>query len=431
MAGRNLNQLFPPKPTFTEDDLTDQSGRVFFITGGVSGIGFELCKILYAANATIYIATRSASKIATAIKELESLYPSSQGRLESLVLDLSDLTTIKPAADSFLAEETRLDVLVHNAGVMMPPKDSRSAQGHELQMGTNALGPFLLTRCLQERLRDTAAMQGVAKGSVRVVWIASMISLGAPKGGVVWNAANDAPKELGDSMGDYMQSKVGVVFLAKEFANKTENDGIISVSVNPGLVKTELQRHAPAAMGKIMSDFTPHNELALLTLICQSLSEFKRHLGPEIARSVEIASVAMQHMLQVHTPLHDAIAIEEQFLHKILSTLPEPESIALYVKQQNAGMLITRARDAFQFETFELSPTNVAVIGTIGRLRRSFPGRGVTVGVARALEPGFLETLVATLAKMSTQAAPGTLPQFPIGSRRISPGRQNLEEYEG
>ncbi|KAJ3959934.1 hypothetical protein N0V92_003430 [Colletotrichum tropicale] len=229
MAGRNFNQLFPPKPTFTEDELPDQTGRVFFITGGVSGIGLELCKILYAANATIYIATRSASKIAKAIKELESLYPSSQGRLESLVLDLSDLTTIKPAADSFLAKETRLDVLVHNAGVMMPPKDSRSAQGHELQMGTNALGPFLLTRCLQERLRDTAAMQGVAKGSVRVVWIASMISLGAPKGGVVWNAANDAPKELGDSMGDYMQSKVGVVFLAKEFANRTENDGIISV----------------------------------------------------------------------------------------------------------------------------------------------------------------------------------------------------------
>ncbi|KAI8246081.1 hypothetical protein K4K57_009276, partial [Colletotrichum sp. SAR 10_99] len=343
------------------DDLLDQSGRVFFITGGVSGIGLELCKILYAANATIYIATRSASKITTAIKELESLYPSSQGRLESLVLDLSDLTTIKPAADSFLAKETRLDVLVHNAGVMMPPKDSRSAQSHELQMGTNALGPFLLTKCLQERLRDTAAMQGVAEGSVRVVWIASMISLGAPKGGVVWNAANDAPKELGDSMGDYMQSKVGVVFLAKEFANKTENDGIISVSVNPGLVKTELQRHAPAAMGKIMqSDFTPHNELALLTLICQSLSEFKRHIGPEIARSVEIASVAMQHMLQVHTPLHDAIAIDEQSLHKILSTLPEPEWIALYVKQQNAGMLITRARDAFQFETFELSPTNIA-----------------------------------------------------------------------
>ncbi|KAK1854759.1 hypothetical protein CCHR01_02570 [Colletotrichum chrysophilum] len=267
MAGRNFNQLFPPKPTFTEDELPDQSGRVFFITGGVSGIGLELCKILYAANATIYIATRSASKIATAIKELESLYPSSQGRLESLVLDLSDLTTIKPAADSFLAKETRLDVLVHNAGVMMPPKNSRSAQGHELQMGTNALGPFLLTRCLQERLRDTTAMQGVAKGSVRVVWIASMISLGAPKGGVVWNAANDAPKELGDSMGDYMQSKVGVVFLAKEFANKTENGGIISVSVNPGLVKTELQRHAPAAMGKIMgvvfkpSKFGAYSEL--------------------------------------------------------------------------------------------------------------------------------------------------------------------------
>ncbi|KAH0439221.1 hypothetical protein CcaCcLH18_03016 [Colletotrichum camelliae] len=159
------------------------------------------------------------------------------------------------------------------------------------------------------------------------------------------------------------------------------------------------------------NDSTPHNELSLLTLICESLSEFKRHLEPEIARSVEKASVAMQNMLQVHKPLQDAMTIDEESLHRILSTLSEPESIAVYVKQQNAGMLITRARDAFQFESFELSPTNIAVTKTIGRLRRTFPGRGISIGVARALEPGFLETLVATLAKMSTQAAPGTLPQ--------------------
>ncbi|KXH26601.1 hypothetical protein CSIM01_02902 [Colletotrichum simmondsii] len=204
MLNRNINQLFPPKPAFTEQNLPEQAGRVFIITGGASGIGLELCKILYAANATIYIATRSSEKIAAAIKTIKVLHSSSNGRLEPLILDLADLTTIKPAVESFLARESRLDVLVHNAGVMMPPQGSTTAQGHELQIGTNALGPYLLTRCLEERLRATARLEGMPKGSVRVVWVASMISFGAPEGGVIWDDATDAPKLSGDSMSDYM-----------------------------------------------------------------------------------------------------------------------------------------------------------------------------------------------------------------------------------
>ncbi|EXF85128.1 hypothetical protein CFIO01_12053 [Colletotrichum fioriniae PJ7] len=247
-----MNQLFPPKPTFTEQNLPDQAGRVFIITGGASGIGLELCEILYAANATVYIATRSSEKIATAVNSIKALQPLSNGKLEPLVLDLADLATVKPAVESFLAKESRLDVLVHNAGVMMPPQGSTTAQGHELQIGTNALGPYLLTRCLEERLRATARLEGMPRGSVRVVWVASMISLGAPKGGVIWDDSKAAPKLSGDSMSDYMQGKVGGVFLADEFAKRVKDDGIISVSVNPGLVKTELQRHAPAAMSVVM-----------------------------------------------------------------------------------------------------------------------------------------------------------------------------------
>ncbi|TEA12220.1 putative oxidoreductase [Colletotrichum sidae] len=223
------HQVFPPKPNFTEENLPDQTGKVFLVTGGASGIGLELCKLLYAANATIYIATRSVSKTASAMQDIEACSRFSQGRLESLSLDLADLSTIKPAAEEFLARELRLDVLVHNAGVMMPPKGSMSAQGYEMQMATNTLGPFLLTQCLEERLRATTRMQNAAKDSVRVVWIASMISVGAPKGGIVWNDETNSPKLLGDPMGDYMQSKVGCVFLANKFGKKMKDDGIISL----------------------------------------------------------------------------------------------------------------------------------------------------------------------------------------------------------
>lgn len=84
-------------------------------------MGFELCKILYAHNATVWIAGRSESKALEAISNIKKSLPDSSGSLNFLRLDLSDLSTIKPAVDSFTAEEARLDVLVNNAGVCIAP----------------------------------------------------------------------------------------------------------------------------------------------------------------------------------------------------------------------------------------------------------------------------------------------------------------------
>lgn len=96
----------------------DTEGRqVFFVTGGYAGLGYELTKILYNHNATVYIAGRNPEKGSKAIKDLQQASPSSKGKLELLKLDLADLTTIKPAVDGFLAKEQRLDVLVNNAAV--------------------------------------------------------------------------------------------------------------------------------------------------------------------------------------------------------------------------------------------------------------------------------------------------------------------------
>jgi len=87
------------------------------VTGAASGVGLELAKILYSRNAT---ATRSSTRVDTGIKAIQAAHPSSKGRLESFVIDLADLETVKPAVTRFLEEKT-LHVLVHNAGVMMPP----------------------------------------------------------------------------------------------------------------------------------------------------------------------------------------------------------------------------------------------------------------------------------------------------------------------
>ena len=79
-------------------------------------------------NGTVYIAARSEAKVKNAIAGIKSECPSSLGRLEPLILDLSNLLTIKPAVKKFLEKESRLDVLFHNAGVMRPPKGSTSEQ---------------------------------------------------------------------------------------------------------------------------------------------------------------------------------------------------------------------------------------------------------------------------------------------------------------
>jgi retinol dehydrogenase-12 len=101
---------------------------VFIITGSTSGVGYSLSKILYEKNATVYLAARNAEKAAQRIAEAKNLSPNSSGKLEFLELDLSDLASIKPSVEYFLAKEKRLDVLWLNAGVMFPPTGSKTAQ---------------------------------------------------------------------------------------------------------------------------------------------------------------------------------------------------------------------------------------------------------------------------------------------------------------
>lgn len=217
--------FFPPAPTFTETSLPSLSGKVYIITGATSGVGLEHAKILYSRSATVYIAARSATKINAAIETITSEFPESTGRLGQLVIDLSDLTTVSPAAKTFT--ETRLDGLVLNAAVMTPPADSRSKQGHELQMGTNCLGGYLLATSLEDKLVSTAATS--PPGAVRVVWLSSTVELSTPKGGIVWDDDKGEPKLLKDQMENYMMSKIGNLFFTQDFAQRLGQHGIISV----------------------------------------------------------------------------------------------------------------------------------------------------------------------------------------------------------
>ncbi|KAK6583361.1 hypothetical protein PZA11_004437 [Diplocarpon coronariae] len=238
------------KPLLTEKNLPDQTGKVFVVTGSSSGLGKDLAEILYAHNAKIYVAARSEDKARRAIDEITSKYPDSKGGLGYLHLDLNDLTTIKASAEAFLAQEGSLHVLWNNAGVMRPPQGSKTEQGYELQIGTNNLAPFLFTKLLTPLLQSTAKIS--PPDSVRVVWVSSSAAKNfSPKGGL--DVANlDYHVDKG-AWHKYGVSKAGNIYHSKEYARRYGKDGIISVSLDPGFLKTDLYKNLPWWQGGVVN----------------------------------------------------------------------------------------------------------------------------------------------------------------------------------
>jgi NAD(P)-dependent dehydrogenase (short-subunit alcohol dehydrogenase family) len=140
-------QFFPPKPTLTETNLPNLSGKHFIITGATSGVGLDLTHILYSAGGTVYMFTRNTSKTVKVISDIKtSCRTETPGTLHHIYIDLSDLTTITPAVKKFHALSSELDILFNNVGVSNIPLSARSAQGIEMHFATNCLGPHLLTK---------------------------------------------------------------------------------------------------------------------------------------------------------------------------------------------------------------------------------------------------------------------------------------------
>lgn len=241
--GITFSQLFPPRPPLTEENLTRQDGKVFIVTGGASGVGYDLAALLYRAGGKVYIAGRSEGKAQDAIVKIRSSGPesSSPGSLEFLHLELDDLSSIKASAESFRRRESKLDVLWNNAGVSRPPVGSKSQQGHELQLATNCLGPYLFTQLIFPQLQ--AAAENAPLNSVRVIWTSSMmVDLSAPSGGIHIPDLTSPPAN--DQTKLYVESKVGNWFLASELGRDLGRHGIVSVTQNPGNLKTNVLRHS-------------------------------------------------------------------------------------------------------------------------------------------------------------------------------------------
>ncbi|KAF5020063.1 hypothetical protein F66182_7905 [Fusarium sp. NRRL 66182] len=234
-----LSQAFPGKPHYTEAHVPDLTGKVTLVTGANTGVGREVAQVLYGKNATVWVAARNEEKGRAAIESIKQQHPDSKGAIKYLRLDLADLATIGTSAKEFLSVESKLDVLFNNAGVMHPPEGSKTAQGYELQLGTNCLGHFLLTKHLAPLLQSTA--KSAPKDSVRVIWVSSSAAdVMSPVGGFEPdNLDYHQPRNI---MHKYAVSKAGNFYHNTEFARNYKKDGIVSVSLNPGNLSSELDR---------------------------------------------------------------------------------------------------------------------------------------------------------------------------------------------
>ncbi|KAK9357801.1 hypothetical protein V1504DRAFT_463251 [Lipomyces starkeyi] len=277
-------EVRPPTPTFVEKDLTDLSGKVYLVTGGSSGIGLELSRILYHRGGRVFIAGRSEKAFLDAENDIKAnpakdLANAKKGTIEFVKIDLSDLTTVKSAATEILCKTDRLDVVWYNAGVMLPPVGSKTKQGYELQWGTNVVAHFLLNRFLSSVLIQTAALS--APGSVRAVWVSSSAHWWGPGPyGVNLDDPNyDKATKQPSVWHLYGQSKAGDILLAHEFAKRVGDKGIVSVSLNPGNLRTALQRN----VGRFARFIANH--LFLYPQRFGALTEMFAGLAPQVAKA--------------------------------------------------------------------------------------------------------------------------------------------------
>ncbi len=209
---------------WSPEELPDLAGKLFVITGGNSGIGFDAAKLLAAQNADIVIAVRSEDKGKQALAKLVN---AGEGRCEMLSLDLADTSSIRKAAAEAHDRFGAIYGLINNAGVMQTPKQ-KTKDGFEMQLGTNHLGHFLWTSLMMDQVDGRGG---------RVVTVASI----AHKFARI-DFDNLMMEQGYDPSRSYLRSKLANLLFAMELHRRLEAAGskVKSVACHPGLSATPL-----------------------------------------------------------------------------------------------------------------------------------------------------------------------------------------------
>jgi NAD(P)-dependent dehydrogenase (short-subunit alcohol dehydrogenase family) len=213
---------------FTDRDVPDQAGRTFLVTGANSGIGLEASTALARAGGRVLLGCRDLSRASQAADRIWRTVPGAD--LDIVELDQASLASVEEAA-ARVREEPRLDVLVHNAGVMVPPL-SRTEDGFELQFGVNHLAVYALTAHLLPMLVDQPGSRVVTTSSI------------AHRTGELF-LDDLAAEDDYDAFARYRQSKLANLLFALELDRRLRatDAPTSSVACHPGIAITELGRH--------------------------------------------------------------------------------------------------------------------------------------------------------------------------------------------
>ena len=214
---------------WTTKEMPDQKGKTVIVTGANAGIGYETAKALYQSGALVILACRDSSKAQITMDVLKN--EGGSGTLEIGILNLEDRNSIKTFAEQFIEQHDRLDILINNAGIMLPPL-GHTPDGFEQQFGVNFIGHFALTGYLYPLLKTT-------NGS-RIVNVSSMAYL---HGTIDFD--NLKSEKDYDATREYSQSKLANVLFALELQRRIDakGDQVLSLVAQPGANKTELARH--------------------------------------------------------------------------------------------------------------------------------------------------------------------------------------------
>lgn len=213
------------------NNIPDLTGKIVIVTGSSSGIGFEAARVLASKNAKVIIAVRNHEKGNAASAKIKA--ENKNADLHVMELDLADLGAVRLFADNFKQKYNKLDLLINNAGVMIPPY-SKTKDGFELQFGTNHLGHFVLTGLLIDQLENT-------KDS-RIVNVASTAH---KYGNLDFNDLNWEKRKY-KAWRAYGDSKISNLYFTYELQRKLEKEksNVKVLAAHPGWTATDLQRHS-------------------------------------------------------------------------------------------------------------------------------------------------------------------------------------------
>jgi NAD(P)-dependent dehydrogenase (short-subunit alcohol dehydrogenase family) len=229
---------------WTAAEIPDQHGRVALVTGANSGLGFQTARALAGKGATVVMGCRNQIKGAEALARVIDEHPRASAEL--VELDLADLSSVHKAANDVLARHPRLDLLINNAGVMAIPRHT-TADGFEMQFGTNHLGHFALTGLLIERLLATQNSRVVSVSSTAHRWgRVRFDDLQRERRYRKWLA--------------YGQSKLANLLFVRELQRRlaSKDASTIAVAAHPGYASTHLQAVGPEMAGsRVMARVMP------------------------------------------------------------------------------------------------------------------------------------------------------------------------------